>query len=155
MSAKTSVPIGTTSVVGWSASVLAFGTALVAYLTGNHSAQTVTSVEAAGIGLVILGITHIGRYAQVRKIEATVLPPTEAILEEVKHYDPNLSAQVETYVKNEISKLEHRLTSEDPEPNTSGFEVSSAVPVLGGQEALKIQYGQHATSPTIPTVANS
>ena len=155
MSAKTSVPIGTTSVVGWSASAVAFGTALVAYLTGDHSAQSVTSVQAAGVGLIMLAITHIGRYSQVRKIEGTLLPPAKAILGEVKQYDPGVTAQVEAFVRSEVAKVEEKLTNEDPVPDVSGLEVSSATPILGGQEALKVQYGQHTVPPTIPTEANS
>jgi|HubBroStandDraft_5_1064220.scaffolds.fasta_scaffold01601_6 hypothetical protein len=150
MSAKTSVPIGTTSVVGWSASAVAFGTALVAYLTGDHSAQTVTSVEAAGVGLVMLAVTHLGRYAQVRKIEGTLLPVAKEVLGTVEKYDPGVTAQVEAFVKSEVAKVEEKLTSEDPAPDVSDLEVSSATPTLGGQEALKVQYG---TATKVPTAA--
>lgn len=64
---QNSVPIGVTSVAGWTTALAAFAGAVVAYLTGNHSVQTVTAIELAGIGLISGGITQLGRYFQAHK----------------------------------------------------------------------------------------
>jgi hypothetical protein len=84
-----------------------------------------------------------GRYIQAHKkigVVGGILPPAKAVLGDIKQYDPGVTAQVEAFVKSEIAKVEEKLTSEDPAPDVSGLEVSSATPTLGGQEALKVQY---------------
>jgi hypothetical protein len=111
---KPTVPVGPTSVVGWSTAALAFVGALVAYFTGDHTAQSVTAVEAAGLGLVTLAITQLGRYSQVKKIETDLKP----VLGAVKVYDPNFVNQLETAVKAEVAKLEAKLTGKAKEAET-------------------------------------
>lgn len=143
MPAKTSVSVGPTTVGGAGLAAVALGGALLMYLTGDHTAQQVTSIEVAAGGLVSALMVLGGRYAQAHKkigVLGTILPPAEAVLGEIKQYDPGVPAQVEAFVKSEIAKVEDRLTNEDPAPDVSGLEVSSATPTLGGQEALKVQY---------------
>lgn len=143
MSAKTSVPVGPTTYGGVGLAAVALGSALVMYLTGDQTAQQVTSIEVAAGGLLSAIVVMGGRYIQAHKkigVLDTILPPAEAVLGEIKQYDPGVTAQVEAFVKSEVAKVEEKLTNEDPAPDVSGLEVSSATPTLGGQEALKVQY---------------
>lgn len=64
---QTEVTIGATSVVGWGTAFSAFVVALITYVSGDHTAQTVTSVEMGGTGLLVLAITQTWRYAQAHK----------------------------------------------------------------------------------------
>lgn len=68
---KTEVPVGVTSVAGWGSAFVAFVAALLAYLTGDHTAQTVTAVEIGGASLVMLGVTNWWRYKQAHKQKET------------------------------------------------------------------------------------
>lgn len=141
MSAKTSVSVGPTTVGGVGLAAMALASAVVMYLTGDQTAQQVTSIEVAGGALVTAVVVMAGRYIQAHKsISTTVLAPAEAMAAELRQYDPGVTAQVEAFVKSEIEKAGEKLTSEDPAPDISGLEVSSVTPTLGGQEALKVQY---------------
>jgi hypothetical protein len=62
------VSIGTTTVAGWGTALAAFITAGITYLTGDHTAQTITALELAGIGVVSGGITQVFRYLQAHKL---------------------------------------------------------------------------------------
>lgn len=61
------VPIGPTTILGSSVSIAAFGLAVVAYLTGDHSQQTVGTIVAGAVSLGALAITAAvrGKQAQV------------------------------------------------------------------------------------------
>ncbi len=111
---KSTVPVGPTTVVGWSTAALAFVGALVAYLTGDHSAQSVTAVESAVMGLLVLIVTQLGRYAQVRKVEAAFLSEAKPIFGEIRQFDPGVSEQVEAFVRAEIAKVEQRFIGKAP-----------------------------------------
>lgn len=82
------VSIGPTTVAGWGTAAIAFIAAIITYLTGDHSARSVTAVEVAGIGLVSFVITQGFRYLQAHKIlpSGTALPSTE---EELLTSPPN------------------------------------------------------------------
>lgn len=154
MSATTSVPVGPTTVGGVGLAAVSLASAVVLYLTGDTTAQQVTAIEVAAGGLLSAVVVMGGRYIQAHKkigVLGTILPPAEAVLGEVKQYDPGVTAQVEAFVKSEIAKIEDKLTNEDPAPDTSGLEVSSVTPTLGGQEALKVQYAV-ATPQPLPAV---
>lgn len=153
MSTTTSVPVGPTTVGGVGLAGMALGSAIVMYLTGDQTAQQVTSIEVAAGGLLSALVVLGGRYAQAHKKIGTVFAQGEAVLSEIKQYDPGVTAQVEAFVKSEVAKVEDKLTSEDPAPDVSGLEVSSVTPTLGGQEALKVQYGQHTVAPTVPVTS--
>lgn len=58
------VPVGITTKAGWGAALTGFVSALLVYLTGDHTAQSVTAVELAGGALLLLLLTHGLRYAQ-------------------------------------------------------------------------------------------
>jgi hypothetical protein len=152
MSTTTSVPVGPTTVGGVGLAAVSFASAIVLYLTGDTTAQQVTAIEVAGGGLLSAIVVMGGRYIQAHKksgVVGAVLPPAEAVLGEIKQYDPGVTAQVKAFVRSEVAKVEEKLTSEDPAPDVSGLEVSSATPTLGGQEALKVQYAtQISASPT-------
>jgi hypothetical protein len=62
------VSIGSTSVAGWTTSFTAFISAGIIYLTGAQTAQEVTAVEVAGMGLLTLVITQVFRYLQAHKL---------------------------------------------------------------------------------------
>jgi hypothetical protein len=62
-----SVSVGTSTVAGLGTAALAFAGALLAYLTGDHTAQSVTAVELGGIAVLSGGITLLGRFAQAHK----------------------------------------------------------------------------------------
>ena len=76
---KSQVPIGPTTVAGWGAAALAALGAIVTYLTGDHTAQSVTAMEEACIGFASFAITQGFRYLQAHKIlpEGSALPSTE------------------------------------------------------------------------------
>lgn len=140
MSATTSVPVGPTTVGGVGLAAVSLASAVVLYLTGDTTAQQVTAIEVAAGGLLSAVVVMGGRYIQAHKKIGTVVAQGEAVLGEIKQYDPGVTAQVEAFVKSEVAKVEEKLTNEDPAPDTNGLEVSSATPTLGGQEALKVQY---------------
>jgi hypothetical protein len=143
MSTNTSVPVGPTTVGGVGLAAVSFASAVVLYLTGDTIAQQFTAIEVAGGGLLSAIVVMGGRYIQAHKkigVVGAILPPAEAVLGEIKQYDPGVTAQVEAFVKSEVAKVEEKFTNEDPAPDTSGLEVLSATPTLGGQEALKVQY---------------
>lgn len=62
------VSIGSTTLAGWGTALTAFVAAGITYLTGDHSAQSVTAVELAGIGVLTGSITQIARYFQAHKM---------------------------------------------------------------------------------------
>lgn len=156
MSATTSVPVGPTTVGGVGLAAVSLASAVVLYLTGDTTAQQVTAIEVAAGGLLSAIVVMGGRYIQAHKKIGTVVAQGEAVLGEVKQYDPGVAAQVEALVKNEIAKIEDKLTNEDPAPDMSGLEVSSVTPTLGGQEALKVQYAVPSTPlPATHPEANS
>ena len=77
---QNNVSVGPTSVAGWGTAVAAFVGAVVTYLTGDHTAQHVTAIETASIGLVTLVITQVFRYLQAQNVlaPATVTPTEQA-----------------------------------------------------------------------------
>lgn len=58
------IPVGPATKAGYSTAAIAFVLAIVAYLTGDHSQQTVGTLAAGGIGLVSFAGTQAGRYLQ-------------------------------------------------------------------------------------------
>lgn len=68
MSSNNNVSIGSTTLAGWGTALTAFVAAGITYLTGDHSAQSVTAVELAGIGVLSGVITQIARYFQAHKM---------------------------------------------------------------------------------------
>lgn len=79
---KSEVTVGPTTVVGWGTAASAFVLALLAYVTGDHTAQSVTSIEVAGGGLLVLGITQTWRYAQAHR-QKGVLGEVEKLTEKL------------------------------------------------------------------------
>lgn len=140
MSSNTTVPVGPTSIVGWSTALLAFAGALIAYLTGDHTAQSVTAVELAGSGLLSLVVTQAGRYSQVQRLENILRPDAEAVLDDVKHTDPDFNEQVRTFIKDELAKVAARVESEDPATDASSTPAETAAPAVGDQSALAAQF---------------
>jgi hypothetical protein len=58
------VPVGLTTKAGYTVSFLAFVAAIVAFVSGDHSDQTLGTIVAGAIGLVSLAATQLGRYVQ-------------------------------------------------------------------------------------------
>lgn len=69
------VPVGLTTKAGYSVALTALVTAVIAYVTGDHSAENTAALAAAIIGGVSYAITQIGRYAQ-----ATALAKSRELL---------------------------------------------------------------------------
>lgn len=76
---KPEVPIGPTSVAGWGTALSAFIVAGIMYVSGDHTAQSVTSVEIAGAGVLVLGITHVFRYLQAKQPKGAVADIEKAL----------------------------------------------------------------------------
>jgi hypothetical protein len=80
------IPIGAASVTGWTASLTAFGLAIVNYLVTNPGEQQLLgTIVGAGVGLIALIVTQAGRYIQAREqIRTTTNPviaaPTDAAI---------------------------------------------------------------------------
>jgi len=73
------VPVGVSTVSGYGLTVIAFAAAVVAYLTGDHSQQTVGTIAAGGVAALAFAITQIGRYVQAKAaIYAQPVPVAQA-----------------------------------------------------------------------------
>lgn len=105
------VSIGTTTLAGWGTALTAFVAAGITYLTGDHSAQSVTAVELAGVGVLSGVITQIARYFQAHK-----MIPEQKIAESFgKSFNApnvlvekgkNIVSDVEKIVKDPVSLLD-------------------------------------------------
>jgi hypothetical protein len=62
------VPVGVTSQVGYGVTATALIAAVVAFVSGDRSEQTLGVLTAAALAAVSLGITQIGRYLQAREL---------------------------------------------------------------------------------------
>jgi hypothetical protein len=58
------VPVGFTTKLGASVTATGLAAAIVAFVTGDRSEQTVGTLTAAGVAVLAFAITAIGRYAQ-------------------------------------------------------------------------------------------
>lgn len=61
---KTNVPVGVSSVAGYSVTIGTFAAAVVAYLNGDHSQNTIVVLALGAFSAVSFAITQVGRYAQ-------------------------------------------------------------------------------------------
>lgn len=77
------VSIGPTTVAGWGTTVVTAIGAVITYLTGDHTARSVTAMELAAIGFASFAITQGFRYLQAHKIlpDGGALPSTEEELQ--------------------------------------------------------------------------
>lgn len=62
------VSVGLATVTGYSVSTVAFVAAVLAYLGGDHSDQTVAIIGCGVVGALAFVVTNIGRYAQARSV---------------------------------------------------------------------------------------
>jgi hypothetical protein len=131
---QSTVPVGPTTLVGWGTALTAFAGALIAYLTGDHTAQSVTAVELAAFGLLPLLVTQLGRYAQVKKIEAVAKP----VLDGIEKENPGLVAYVAAYLKSEVERID----GEDPATDAATVPAETAAPHVSDQSALSVQYAR-------------
>ena len=60
------VQVGVATVTGYSVSTVAFVGAVLAYLGGDHSDQTVAIIGCGLVGALAFAITNIGRYWQAK-----------------------------------------------------------------------------------------
>lgn len=73
------VPVGKTTVAGWGTTATAAVLALVAFLSGDHSEQTLGTVVAGTLAVVSFAVTQLGRYWQARELaRAQVIAPPPA-----------------------------------------------------------------------------
>lgn len=83
----TKVAVGTSTVAGYSVTAVGFVAAIIAYATGDHSAQTLGTLTAAAVALLAFLVTQAGRYVQAHtlakgvaeKIAASPTPPTNVV----------------------------------------------------------------------------
>lgn len=90
MNEQNNVSIGPTTSIGWITAFIAFIGALITYLTGDHTAKSVTAVEAGAAGLVVLLVTQGARYLQAHKLIGT---QTQEVIEDVAHSIDNIPTQ--------------------------------------------------------------
>lgn len=62
------VSVGLATVTGYSVSTVAFVAAVLAYLGGDHSDQTVAIIGCGIVGALAFVVTNIGRYVQARSV---------------------------------------------------------------------------------------
>lgn len=67
---KPNVPIGPSTVAGYSVTVTGVILAILAYLDGDHSQQTVGMLVAGAIAILSFLVTQAGRYAQAKVLAA-------------------------------------------------------------------------------------
>lgn len=78
------VPIGPTTIAGYTVTLTSFVLAIFAYLQGDHSQQTLGVLTAGAAAIVAFAITQIGRYAQAKVLAhyhelAPPVPPTAIV----------------------------------------------------------------------------
>jgi len=77
------VSLGPTTYASWSAAGSAFVGAIIVYLTGDHTAQTLTAVELAGASVLIFAISQLARYLQAHK-KIGLASMAEALIPEIE-----------------------------------------------------------------------
>lgn len=70
------VPIGPTSIAGYSVTALGVAAAIVAFVQGDRSEQTLGVLVSAGIAALAFGITQAGRYVQAHALVVASTPTT-------------------------------------------------------------------------------
>jgi hypothetical protein len=80
------VPIGPSTIAGYSATTIAFSLAVVAYITGDRSEQTLGTLAAAAAGVIALVVTNIGRFLQAKEI---VKAEGALLVDDVDAFDPD------------------------------------------------------------------
>lgn len=65
---KVKVSVGASTVAGYSVSVAAVVAAVLAYVHGDRSEQTLGVITAGVVAVVSFAITQVGRYAQARAL---------------------------------------------------------------------------------------
>jgi hypothetical protein len=70
----TNVPVGVTTVVGYTATFTAAATAVLAYIFADADQQTLGTIAAGVVALGSLLVTQIGRYAQARELAKAAAP---------------------------------------------------------------------------------
>lgn len=140
-----SVSIGPSTLAGWGTALTAFLGAVIAYLTGSHTAQSVTAVELAGIGALSGGITQLGRYFQAHKYIAGT--------EIIHHVEDVTDSKSSNTILTEINKISHDIIGiiKDPKSLVEDFHqdeeiahdidtlATSAVPTTPDGDNSKVQ----------------
>ena len=131
------VSVGPATSIGLVTAFTAFIGSLITYLTGDHTAQTVTALETGGAGLVILVVTLAGRYLQAHKLISSGIAGdiNKAVL------DPSTLSRIE--------KLLNISTSEEPKTEAGSLPVAATAPVLSDQSKLTPQF---STAQEVPPV---
>lgn len=62
------VSVGITSAVGYALTLTGFGAAIVAYLTGDHSADNINVIVSGAIATLAYVVTSLGRYLQAQAL---------------------------------------------------------------------------------------
>lgn len=75
------VSVGLATKAGYSLSAAALAAALIAYLTGDRSDQTLGTLTAAGVAVLAFVITQAGRYLQAYALAKPTPPPAPAVVE--------------------------------------------------------------------------
>ena len=131
------VSVGPATSIGLLTACTAFVGSLVTYLTGDHTAQTVTALESGGAGLIILVVTLCGRYLQAHKLISS------GIANDISKTAPDVIDYLE--------KILNVSGGEEPKTSAAALTVEQSAPVIAGdQSKLASQFQQTTTPPTTP-----
>lgn len=105
------VPTGAATVTGYGVSLVSFVLAVIAFLTGDHSEQTVGVIVAGAVGLGALAVTSAGRFIQARENIrlASFLPPGAEVAAPV--VEDELRTFLTDLLANHQVNLEQRITA--------------------------------------------
>jgi hypothetical protein len=110
------VPVGPTTVAGYSVTAVAFAAAVTAYLTGDHSQQTLGTILAGVLGGLAFLSTQAGRFVQAHHLAKAVASPL-ITLEPADIDDPALDdPNHQTTATGVESLAEHVALSDEPRP---------------------------------------
>lgn len=112
------VSVGLATVTGYSVSTVAFVAAVLAYLGGDHSDQTVAIIGCGVVGALAFVVTNVGRYWQAKV--AIQNPPAAApgaTPMPVSPYAPDVSAGPATSGTVPATSIQYELV---PDPDGPG-----------------------------------
>lgn len=69
---KVKVPVGTTTIAGYSATLTSTILAVLAFTEGDHTQQVVGTIVAGALAIGSLLVTQLGRYWQAREMARAV-----------------------------------------------------------------------------------
>lgn len=123
------VSVGITSAVGYALSLTGFGAAIVAYLTGDHSADNVNVIVTGGIAVLAYVVTSIGRYLQAK---ALIINPPAAAAGAIANTTPPAGMTFPTSSPNIVSVAGTLASLDEPDDQEPADELdprADAIPI--------------------------